>query len=64
MTLTCQDANGKEVIVRTSVLKKSDGTLLAKADVLNKTINATGIITTYDGEVQLHVFTLEELEIA
>lgn len=64
MTLTCKDSNGTEVTVRTSVLKKSDGTLLAEADVLNKTIDATGIVTSYNGEVQIHVFTLNELTIA
>ena len=64
MTLTCKDSNGNEVTVRTSVLKKSDGTLLAEADVLNKTIEATGIVTSYNGEVQIHVFTLNELTIA
>ena len=64
MTLTCKDDKGNEVTVRTSVLKKSDGTLLAEADVLNKTISATGIVTSYNGEVQIHVFTLNELTIA
>ena len=64
MTLTCQDANGTQVIVRTSVLKKSDNTLLTKEDVLNKTIDVKGIVTTYDGQVQIHVYTLNELIIA
>ena len=64
MTLTCKDANNKEVIVRTSVLKHTDGTLVVKEDLLNKTITATGIVTTYNGEVQLHVFKLSDLEIA
>ena len=64
MTLTCVDENGKQVTVRTSVLKKEDGTLLAKADVINKTISAVGIITSYNGEIQLHVFKLSDLEIA
>ena len=40
------------------------GTLLAKADVINKTISAVGIITSYNGEIQLHVFKLSDLEIA
>lgn len=64
MTLTCKDENGNTVIVRTSVLKKSDNTLLAEEDVLNKTISVKGIVTTYNGKVQIHVYTLNELIIA
>ena len=64
MTLTCKDSGNNTVIVRTSVLKYSDGTLVTEADVLNKTISAKGIVTRYDGKVQIHVYTLNELTIA
>lgn len=64
MTLTCKDANGNEVTIRTSVLKKGDNTLLAEEDVLNKTIDVKGIVTAYEGKVQIHVYTLNELIIA
>ena len=64
MSLTCKDEKGNEVTIRTSVLKKDDGTLLTEADVLNKTISVIGIVTSFNGEVQIHVFTLNELQIA
>lgn len=64
MSLTCKDTNGTTITIRTSVLKKEDGTLLVEADILNKTISATGIVTSFNGEVQIHVFTLNELTIA
>ena len=57
-------ANGNEVTIRTSVLKKGDNTLLAEEDVLNKTIDVKGIVTAYEGKVQIHVYTLNELIIA
>lgn len=64
MTLTCKDENGKTVTIRTSVLKDADGNIVVKEDLLNKTISPVGIVTTYDGKVQIHVYTLNELNIA
>ena len=64
MTLTCKDENGKVVTIRTSVLKDADGVIVVKEDLLNKTISPVGIVTTYDGKVQIHVYTLNELNIA
>lgn len=43
MTLTCS-VGGKTVTVRTMVLKDANDNLITKADLLNKTINVTGII--------------------
>ena len=64
MTLYCKDTNGVEVIIRTSVLKDAEGNMVIEADVLNKTISPTGIVTKYEGKVQIHVYTLNELAIA
>ena len=64
MTLYCKDSNGVEVIIRTSVLKDAEGNMVVEADVLNKTISPTGIVTKYEGKVQIHVYTLNELAIA
>lgn len=64
MTLTCTDSEGTTVKVRTSVLRKDDDTLLTKEEVLDKTITVRGIVQKYDGSLQIHVFNLNELEIA
>lgn len=64
LTLTCEDENKKQVIVRTSVLKKDDNTLLTNEDVLGKTIHVNGVVNKYNGNVQIHVFTLNDMTIA
>ncbi|MCI5745227.1 MAG: thermonuclease family protein [Erysipelotrichaceae bacterium] len=64
LTLTCKDNDGNVVTVRTSVLKHDDDTLLTAEEVLNKNISVKGIVTKYNGKIQIHVFTLNELEIA
>ena len=64
MTLYCRDSNGVEVIIRTSVLKDENKEMVVEEDVLNKTISPSGIVTKYDGKVQIHVYTLNELSIA
>ncbi len=63
LTLTCKDANNKEVIVRTSVLKKSDNTILTKEEVEGKTISVNGIVAKYGGKLQIRVFTINDLTI-
>ena len=57
MTLTCEDANGATVIVRTSVLYEEDGTTVVTEDAfINKTIDCVGIVDAYSGDYQVHVY--------
>lgn len=65
MTLTCVDSNNKQITVRTAVIKKSDNTLLTEDEVLNKTISIKGIVTKYNGKIQVRVFKYNDfLQIA
>ena len=57
MTLTCEDANGTTVTVRTSVLYEEDGTTVVTEDAfINKTIDCVGIVDAYSGDYQVHVY--------
>lgn len=63
MTLTCSDAEGKSVTLRTSVLYKEDGvTLVTESDLLNKNISiSTGIVDMYKEAYQIHVFSYSDI---
>ena len=63
LTLYCKDTNNVEVVIRTSVLYNADGEIVKDSEFLNKTISATGIVTKYEGNVQIHVYSLGELTI-
>ena len=62
MTLTCV-VDGREVDVRTTVLRKADKTLYTSADFLNKTITVTGIVDYYSGDYQIKVFSANDIVI-
>ena len=62
MTLTCV-VDGKEIDVRTTVLRKADKTLYTSADFLNKTITVTGIVDYFSGDYQIKVFSAKNIEI-
>ena len=58
MTLTCQDANGAQITVRTEVLRNfTDGTTVTADQLLNKTIDVRGNVTVFNGEYQIHVYS-------
>ena len=63
MTLTCADADGKSVTLRTSVLYKEDGTtLVTESDLLNKNISiSAGIVDMYKESYQIHVFSYSDI---
>ena len=62
MTLTCE-VDGIEIIVRTAVLRDSEGKLITQDVYLGKTIDVKGIIDFYDGEYQIKVFTPDQITI-
>ncbi len=56
MTLTCQDANGKQIEVRTNVLKDENNNIITADAYQDKTISVKGIIEVYKGDYQINVF--------
>ena len=63
ISLTCKDENGNTIIVRTTVLKDADGTLVTEERFQNKTIDVQGIIDYYNGEYQVKVFWIGDINI-
>ena len=47
--------DGTEIVVRTTVFKNSDGTLMTEDDYLGKTINVKGFVNLFDGSYQINV---------
>lgn len=62
MTLTCE-ADGQTITVRTEVIYNLDGTLVTEAQLLGKTIDVRGNVTTFDGEYQVHIYSFGNLTI-
>ena len=62
MTLTCE-VDGREVTVRTTVLRNSNKELYTPEDFLNKTIHVEGIVDYFSGEYQIKVFSAKNIEI-
>ena len=63
ISITCQDANGNKIVVRTAVLKNADGSLVTEDMFRNKTIDVKGIVDMYDGEYQIKVFHIGSITI-
>ena len=63
MTLTCRSADGKTVTVRTVKLTNEDGSTVTEDYFRGKTMNCDGIVTFYNGNPQLKLFTLSDCEI-
>ncbi len=63
ISLTCEDAQGNEITVRTVVLKNADGSYVTQDAFVEKTIDVKGIIDLYNGEYQVKVFALSHITI-
>lgn len=64
MTLTCQDKDGNTIVVRTIVLKDSEGNVVTESYFAGKNISVTtGIFDQFDGEYQIRVFGLAHITI-
>lgn len=62
MTLTCEDAQGNEITIRTIVLKDEEGNLITDTYFKGKNITITsGIFDKFDGEYQIRVFGLANI---
>lgn len=60
MTLTCE-ADGKQIVVRTAVLKDADGQVITADAYLGKTITVKGMVDFYDGVYQIKVFSADKI---
>lgn len=62
MTLTCK-LDGKTINVRTIVLRDQAGNMITQDQLVNKTIDVTGIIDTFNGEAQIKILHLAGIKI-
>ena len=63
MTLTCQDAEGNTVSIRTVVLRDEDGNKITDSYFRGKTIDIKGIVDFYDGTYQVKLFSLKDVTV-
>ena len=61
ITLTCTTPDGKEVQVRTVVLYDSNNVLITEDYFMGKTIDVKGIITYFDGDYQIKLFSVNDV---
>ncbi len=62
LSITCEAEDGTTVVVRTAVLKDSDGkTITADAFPIGSKIEAKGIVDVYNGVYQLKVFAKSDI---
>ena len=62
MTLTCR-VNGQTIAIRTGVLKDADGVLITESLFRGKTIDVKGIVDSYDGNYQIRVMSINDINI-
>ena len=62
ISLTCKDASGKTITVRTVPLY-ANGVLVTQDKYLGKTIDVKGIVDVYEGEYQIKVFHINNITI-
>ena len=62
MTLTCE-ANGVTIFVRTAVLYNKDSELVTEDAFWGKTIDVKGVVDFFDGQYQIKVLTLDNINI-
>ena len=62
MSITCEDENGDEIVVRTIVLVDADGNQITdEAFPIGSVIDVKGIVDYYDGEYQLQLSSLSDV---
>jgi len=62
MSITCTDESGAEVVVRTTVLRAEDGTLITEsAFPIGSVIDVKGLIDCYEGAYQLQLTSMDDV---
>lgn len=64
MTLTCTSSDGYTVKIRTTVLtdKNNNDKVIVESDLLGKTINIKGVVSTFSGDPQIKVFSYSDID--
>lgn len=63
MTLTCEDASGNKISVRTAVLKDADGQKITESYFAGKTIDVKGIVDYFSGTYQVKLFSSNDVTV-
>ncbi|MGM9647754.1 MAG: thermonuclease family protein [Eubacteriales bacterium] len=63
MTLTCQDASGKTISIRTVVLRDAEGNKITESYFSGKTIDVKGIVDVFSGTYQIKVFSINDVTV-
>lgn len=63
MTLTCEDAGGNTVSVRTMVLRDADGNKITESYFKGKTIDVKGLVDCFDGTYQVKLFSVNDVTV-
>lgn len=62
MSITCEDEDGNEIVLRTGVLLDSNGsTVTYESFPVGSVLDAKGVIDVYNGDYQLKVFSLDDV---
>lgn len=62
ISLTCKADDGTEVVLRTTVLKNTDGSTVTEDKFpIGSRIDAKGIVDVYDGVYQLKIFSVQHI---
>ena len=62
LSLTCEAEDGTEIVLRTVVLKDSEGkTITADAFPIGSKINARGVVDVFNGVYQLKIFSANDI---
>jgi len=60
ISITCQ-VDGRNIVVRTAVLKDADGKLVTSEAFEGKTLDVKGIITYFDGSYQIKLLSMKDV---
>ena len=63
MTLTCQDAEGNTVSIRTMVLRDAEGNKITDVYFQGKTIDVKGIVDYFNGTYQVKLFSVNDVTV-
>lgn len=63
MTITCKSSDNKTVVIRTGVLRDTNGDLITESAYLGKIINVKGVVELFNEEYQIKVLAPEQITI-
>ena len=61
VSITCEDANGLRITVRTNPIKDASGNLVTEDAYTNKNISVKGVIEYYNGSYQVRVYKFSDI---